>query len=47
MPACQVVSGFHALMEKECLDLLLRGTQPIVICPLASIEGNGDTNCPD
>jgi predicted Rossmann fold nucleotide-binding protein DprA/Smf involved in DNA uptake len=25
-------------MEKECLDLLLRGDQPIVICPARSIE---------
>lgn len=28
-----VVSGFHSPMEKECLRLLLRGSQPIIICP--------------
>lgn len=33
-----VISGFHSPMEKECLDLLLRGTQPLVICPARSIE---------
>jgi hypothetical protein len=25
-------------MEKECLDVLLRGRQPVVICPARSIE---------
>lgn len=34
-----VVSGFHTPMEKECLDLLLRGQQPVVMCPARSIEG--------
>jgi predicted Rossmann fold nucleotide-binding protein DprA/Smf involved in DNA uptake len=33
-----VVSGFHSPVEKECLTLLLRGTQPIVYCPARSIE---------
>ena len=33
-----VIGGFHSPMEKECLDLLLRGTQPVVICPARSIE---------
>ncbi len=33
-----VVSGFHTPMEKECLALLLRGTQPIVICPARSLH---------
>lgn len=33
-----VISGFHTPMEKECLDLLLRGEQPVVICPARSIE---------
>ena len=32
-----VVSGFHSPMEKECLNLLLRGTQPIVVCPARSL----------
>jgi len=33
-----VVGGFHSPMERECLDLLLRGTQPVVICPARGIE---------
>jgi len=33
-----VISGFHSPMEKECLRLLVRGPQPIVICPARSIE---------
>jgi predicted Rossmann fold nucleotide-binding protein DprA/Smf involved in DNA uptake len=32
-----VISGFHSPMEKECLDFLLRGKQPIVICPARSV----------
>lgn len=34
-----VIGGFHTPMEKECLALLLRGTQPIVICPARGLEG--------
>jgi predicted Rossmann fold nucleotide-binding protein DprA/Smf involved in DNA uptake len=34
-----VVGGFHSPMERECLSILLRGTQPIVICPARGIEG--------
>jgi predicted Rossmann fold nucleotide-binding protein DprA/Smf involved in DNA uptake len=33
-----VVSGFQSPMEKECLELLLRGKQPVVICPARSID---------
>ncbi len=33
-----VISGFHSPIEKDCLDLLLRGSQPVVICPARSIE---------
>ena len=33
-----IISGFHTPMEKECLDILLRGTQPVIICPARSIE---------
>ncbi len=33
-----VVGGFHSPMEQECQRLLLRGRQPIVICPARSIE---------
>ena len=28
-----VISGFHSPMEKECLDILLKGRQPIIWCP--------------
>lgn len=34
-----VVGGFHSPMERECLRILLRGRQPIVICPARSIDG--------
>jgi predicted Rossmann fold nucleotide-binding protein DprA/Smf involved in DNA uptake len=34
-----VIGGFHTPMEKECLDLLLRGKQPVVVCPARGIEG--------
>uniref|UniRef100_UPI00321FF26E hypothetical protein n=1 Tax=Thermogutta sp. TaxID=1962930 RepID=UPI00321FF26E len=33
-----VIGGFHTPMEKECLALLLRGIQPIVICPARGLE---------
>jgi predicted Rossmann fold nucleotide-binding protein DprA/Smf involved in DNA uptake len=33
-----VISGFHSPIEKECLKILLRGRQPIVICPARGIE---------
>ena len=33
-----VIGGFHSPMEKECLALLLRGTQPVIICPARGIE---------
>jgi predicted Rossmann fold nucleotide-binding protein DprA/Smf involved in DNA uptake len=33
-----VISSFHSPMEKECLDLLLRGRQPVVLCPARNIE---------
>ncbi len=28
-----IISGFHSPVEKECLRILLRGSQPIIICP--------------
>ncbi|MBC8243532.1 MAG: DNA-processing protein DprA [Verrucomicrobia bacterium] len=34
-----VISGFHSPVEKECLRILLRGKQPIIICPARSIDG--------
>ena len=33
-----VVGGFQTPMEKECLRLLLRGSQPVVVCPARGIE---------
>ena len=32
------IGGFHTPVEKECLRVLLRGTQPVIICPARSIE---------
>lgn len=32
-----VIGGFHSPVEKECLRILLRGTQPIIICPARSL----------
>jgi predicted Rossmann fold nucleotide-binding protein DprA/Smf involved in DNA uptake len=36
--AVPVIGGFHSPMEKETLELLLRGTQPVVICPARSLD---------
>ena len=33
-----VVSGFHTPIERDCLHFLLKGAQPIVICPARGIE---------
>ena len=33
-----VISGFHSPMERECLTILLRGTQPVIICPARNIN---------
>ena len=33
-----VIGGFQTPMEKECLRLLLRGTQPVVVCPARGID---------
>ena len=33
-----VISGFHSPIEKECLSILLRGKQPIIVCPAREIE---------
>lgn len=33
-----VIGGFHSPMEKECLTMLLRGEQPIIICPARGLE---------
>ena len=31
-----VAGGFHSPMERECLDFLLAGKQPVIICPAKS-----------
>ena len=28
-----MAGGFHSPMEQDCLDFLLRGNQPVVVCP--------------
>jgi predicted Rossmann fold nucleotide-binding protein DprA/Smf involved in DNA uptake len=33
-----VIGGFHSPIERECLRILLSGTEPIVICPARDIE---------
>lgn len=33
-----VISGFHSPIEKDCLKILLRGKQPIVICLARAME---------
>ncbi len=32
-----VISGFHSPMEKECLRILLQGSQPVIISPARGI----------
>lgn len=32
-----VISGFHAPMERECLAILLKGTQPVIVSPARGI----------
>ena len=32
-----VISGFHSPVEQECLRILLRGSQPIIVCPARSL----------
>lgn len=32
-----IISGFHSPVEKECLRILLRGQQPIIICLARSL----------
>lgn len=33
-----IISGFHSPMEKEVLDILLKGKQPIIVCPARAIH---------
>lgn len=34
-----VIGGFHTPVEKDMLDILLKGEGPIVICPARGLEG--------
>ncbi|GBD95744.1 MAG TPA: hypothetical protein ENG83_04480 [Nitrospirae bacterium] len=33
-----VIGGFHSPLEQECLNILLKGKQPVILCPARSIE---------
>lgn len=33
-----VIGGFHSPVEKECLNVMLKGKQPLIICPARSLE---------
>ena len=33
-----VMGGFHSPVEKECLRILLRGSQPVILCPARSLK---------
>jgi predicted Rossmann fold nucleotide-binding protein DprA/Smf involved in DNA uptake len=33
-----IIGGFHSPVEQECLRILLRGRQPVIICPARSLE---------
>lgn len=33
-----VISEFRSPIEKECLNILLRGPQPVIICPARSLQ---------
>jgi predicted Rossmann fold nucleotide-binding protein DprA/Smf involved in DNA uptake len=34
-----VIGGFHSPMERQCLDILLRGNQPVVLCAAKGLPG--------
>ena len=34
-----IVGGFHSPMEKECLDILLRGNQTVILCAAKGLVG--------
>src|SRR3990172_9448929 len=34
-----VISGFHSPIEKECLRILLRGRQPVILCLARGLDG--------
>jgi predicted Rossmann fold nucleotide-binding protein DprA/Smf involved in DNA uptake len=33
-----MIGGFRSPMERECLDILLRGAQPVILCPAKSLR---------
>ncbi len=33
-----VVGGFHTPMEQECLAVLLRGPEPVILCPARNVD---------
>ena len=34
-----VIGGFHSPVEKECLGVLLKGRQALIVCPARGLEG--------
>jgi len=34
-----VIGGFHSPMERQCLDILLRGDQPVIFCAAKGLSG--------
>jgi predicted Rossmann fold nucleotide-binding protein DprA/Smf involved in DNA uptake len=34
-----VIGGFHSPMERECLRILLRGSQRVIVCPARALQG--------
>lgn len=34
-----LIGGFHSPMERECLDILLRGSQPVIMCAAKRLRG--------
>ncbi len=37
--AATIVGGFQSSMERECLETLLRGKHPVIVCPARGIDG--------
>ena len=35
--AVPLIGGFHTPIEADCLEILLRGTQPVVVCPARGV----------
>lgn len=33
-----IVSGFQSPTEQECLEILLRGERPVIVCPARSVD---------